>query len=189
MRSGARASVAPPIRLEPWTEHDLPLLRRLNEPRMTEHLGGPETEETLSRRLARYIQSTTRNGRMFKIVLISGGPGIGSVGYWERPWRGAAIYETGWSVLPQYQGRGIATEAVRSIVSLARSERGCRLLEAFPSVDNAASNAICRKLGFEFVGECDFEYPPGHSMRCNEWRLDLWARHGAVPGSDGLLPA
>ena len=23
--------------------------------------------------------------------------------------------------------------------------------------------------------ECDFEFPPGHHMRCNDWRLDLFA--------------
>jgi hypothetical protein len=23
--------------------------------------------------------------------------------------------------------------------------------------------------------ECEFEFPPGHSMRCNDWRLDLLA--------------
>jgi hypothetical protein len=22
--------------------------------------------------------------------------------------------------------------------------------------------------------ECDFEYPPGNPMRCNDWRLDLF---------------
>jgi RimJ/RimL family protein N-acetyltransferase len=38
---------------------------------------------------------------------------------------------------------------------------------------NEASNAICRKLGFELLGEEDFEYPPGNPIRCNDWRLDL----------------
>jgi RimJ/RimL family protein N-acetyltransferase len=42
-------------------------------------------------------------------------------------------------------------------------------------VDNAASNALCRKLGFVLVGETDVEYPPGHMMRCNDWRIDLTA--------------
>ena len=32
------------VLLEPWSEGDLGLLRRLNAPEMTEHLGGPETE-------------------------------------------------------------------------------------------------------------------------------------------------
>ena len=30
-----------------------------------------------------------------------------------------------------------------------------------------------RKLGFARIEECEFEYPPGHVMRSNDWRLDL----------------
>ena len=46
-------------------------------------------------------------------------------------------------------------------------------MHAFPSVENAPSNAVCRRLGFELVEECESEYPPGTPMRCNDWRLDL----------------
>jgi hypothetical protein len=45
---------------------------------------------------------------------------------------------------------------------------------AFPSIANAPSNAICRKLGFTLIEECEFEYPKGSFMRCNDWRLDLY---------------
>src|ERR1041384_6105205 len=33
------------VRLVPWAETDLPLLRRVNTPEMRRHVGGPETEE------------------------------------------------------------------------------------------------------------------------------------------------
>jgi RimJ/RimL family protein N-acetyltransferase len=47
-------------------------------------------------------------------------------------------------------------------------------MHAFPSVDNAPSNAICRKLGFELLEESlEFEYPKGNVLRCSDWRLDL----------------
>jgi hypothetical protein len=65
-------------------------------------------------------------------------------------------------------------------IAVARSERKHRFLHAFPSVDNAPSNAICRKLGFTLVEECEFEYPPGSFMRCNDWRLDLFANAAAI---------
>jgi RimJ/RimL family protein N-acetyltransferase len=81
------------------------------------------------------------------------------------------VYETGWNVLPPFQGRGIAAAA--ATVAAAGAEREHRYIHAFPSVDNPASNAICHKLGFSLVAECDFEYPPGSFMRCNDWRLDL----------------
>jgi RimJ/RimL family protein N-acetyltransferase len=61
------------------------------------------------------------------------------------------------------------------VVAMARSERRHPFLHAFPSVDNAPSNAICRKLGFTLLGECELEYPPGRVMRCSDWRLELFA--------------
>jgi RimJ/RimL family protein N-acetyltransferase len=167
----------PGVRLEPWEEGDLPLLRRImGDPAMTEHLGGPESEEKLVERQARYEGlGEAGSGRMFKIVDEATGEPAGSVGYWEKDWRGGTVYETGWSVLPEFQGRGIAVAGTRLVIDAARAERRHRYLHAFPSVENAASNAICRKLGFELLEARDFEFPPGHWMRCNDWRLDLQA--------------
>ena len=50
-------------------------------------------------------------------------------------------------------------------------------MHAYPAVDNAPSNGLCRKLGFELLGPSDFEWPPGSGtlMRCNDWRFDLFA--------------
>lgn len=46
-----------------------------------------------------------------------------------------------------------------------------------PAIENAASNAICRNVGFVLIllGECVFEYPPGTIMRANDWVLVLTA--------------
>ena len=165
------------VRLEPWGEGDLPLLRRImGDPAMTEHLGGPESEEKLVERQGGYERiGGTGTGRMFKIVDETTGEPAGSVGYWEKDWRDTTVYETGWSVLPEFQGGGIAAEATGRAIVAARAERKHRFLHAFPSVENAPSNAICRKLGFELVEECEFEFPPGNQLRCNDWRLDLFA--------------
>jgi RimJ/RimL family protein N-acetyltransferase len=164
------------VRLEPWAQDDLPLVRRvMGDPAMTEHLGGPETEEKLLERQARYERlGEAGSGRMFKILDEATDEPAGSVGYWEKDWRGGTVYETGWSVLSEFQGRGIAVAATRLVIDAARAERKHRYLHAFPSVENAASNAICHKLGFELLEARDFEYPPGHWMRCNDWRLDLF---------------
>ena len=164
------------VRLEPWGEGDLPLLRRLlGDPAMTEHLGGHESEEKLVKRQARYeCVGEPGTGGMFKLVDPETGDAMGSVGYWEKDWRGGTVYETGWSVLPEFQGRGVAVAGTSLVIDAARDERRHRYLHAFPSVENAPSNAICRKLGFELLGPHDFEYPPGHWMRCNDWRLELF---------------
>jgi RimJ/RimL family protein N-acetyltransferase len=162
------------VRLELWSEGDLALLRGLvGDAAMMEHLGGPESPEKIAERQARYEPA---DSGMFKIVDVASGEPVGSVGFWPRSWRGEEVNEIGWSVLPGFQGRGIARTATAQAIERARAEATPRrLLHAFPSVDNQPSNGICRALGFTLLAACDFEYPPGRRMRCNDWRLDLLA--------------
>jgi RimJ/RimL family protein N-acetyltransferase len=161
------------VRLEPWGKGDQHLLERLlGDPAMTEHLGGPETPEKIAERQTRFQRP--RSG-VFKIVDDTTGEALGSVGFWERTWRDEQVYEMGWSVLPAAQGRGVATAGTSLAIAVARAEAEHRYVHAFPSVENEPSNAICRKLGFTLVEVCEFEYPPGNLMRCNDWRLDLLA--------------
>lgn len=167
-------TTAPDVAIEPWGEGDLDLLRRINAPEMMEHLGGPETEAQVLDRHRRYLEAgKPGSGAMFRVITLPHKEAVGSIGYWERSWRGETVYETGWGILPEYSGRGLATAAGRLVIERARAERRHRFLHAYPSVDHPASNAICRKLGFTLLGACDFEYPPGHPMRCNDWRLEL----------------
>jgi RimJ/RimL family protein N-acetyltransferase len=162
------------VELQPWSDGDLELLQKLlGEPEMTVHLGGPETPEQILKRHQRFLQlDETGPDHMFKIVL--GSESVGSIGYWQKQWRDGTVYETGWSVLPGYQGRGIATRATERVIERARLENRHQFMHAFPSVDNAPSNAICRKLGFTLLEAREFEYPPGHIMVCNDWRLELF---------------
>lgn len=164
------------IRIESWADEDanMELLRRTNVPEMTKHLGGPETEEQLIARHKRYLKvNKAGTGRMCSIVLLPSLEVVGGIGYWETLHHGETVYEMGWSVLPPSQGKGIAVAAVAAAISSAKSEQKHRFVYAFPSVDNLASNAICKKNNFSLIGECEFEYPKGSFMRCNEWRLDL----------------
>jgi RimJ/RimL family protein N-acetyltransferase len=165
------------VRLELWNEGDLPLLRKLmGDPAMMEYLGGRESDEEIAARQARYERpADSSKSNMFKIVDIATGVAVGSVGYWEKLWRPRQIYEIGWSVLPAFQGRGIATKAAAEAIALAGSQKTHQFLHAFPNVENRASNAICRSLGFTLIEECQFEYPRGSFMCCGSWRLDLFA--------------
>jgi RimJ/RimL family protein N-acetyltransferase len=160
----------PVVRIEPWRAEDLPLLIKLNEPEMTEHVGGPETPEKVAERQSRYEQE---DSRQYKIVVEDGGEGIGWVGYWERTWHDQPVLEIGWAVLPGFQGRGIAVSATGQLLAKAREDQLLRFVHAFPKIDNGPSNAICRKLGFTLLEEIDFPARQGGFVRCNDWRFDL----------------
>jgi RimJ/RimL family protein N-acetyltransferase len=159
------------VTLRPWTNDDLWLLHEtLGNPAMMDHLGGIESAEQIEQRHLRYLSDRD----MFTVW--EGDAVVGSVGFWERTWRDAVVYEAGWMILPKYAGRGLAAQAARAVISLARKERKHRFLHAFPNVENAASNAVCRNAGFTNLGECTFEYPKGHWMRCNDWCIDMLAK-------------
>jgi RimJ/RimL family protein N-acetyltransferase len=163
------------LHLRDWAEGDLELLvATMGAAAATRYLGGPEPPEKLARRHERYLAlAATGRGRMFVAEL--DGQAVASVGYWDAEWEGAPVYETGWTVRPEHWGRGVASRATIVAMERARQEGRHRWVHAFPSVENAASNAVCRKVGFTLLGEVEVEYPPGRLMRANDWRLDLGA--------------
>jgi RimJ/RimL family protein N-acetyltransferase len=168
---GVSASVI----LVPWGSGDLPLLERLmGDPDMTGRLGGPESPDSLRERQGRY-ERLEGGDRMFKIVDVASGADAGSVGFWTKKWRDEQVYEIGWMVVPELQRRGIAVAATRQAIEIAKFDDGHHYMHAFPNVDNAPSNAICRRLGFDLLEACEFEFPKGHLMACNNWRLGLGA--------------
>jgi RimJ/RimL family protein N-acetyltransferase len=169
------------LELQPLAERDVAITERfLTDPSMMEHLGGAQSLETARASHQRFVDAAkTGTGEMFKIVLMPGSEVAGGVGYWEKPWQGELVYETGWNVFPPYQGRGVAREATRVLIEHLKPVAKRRFLHAYPSVTNAPSNGICRTLGFELLGEYQFEYD-GQSLQCNDWRLDLTA---TTPGA------
>ena len=172
----SRTMASGDVSIRPYSEGDMWVLERtLGEPSQMVYLNGRESPEKIRDRHRKYValSEDPRTGCMFTIM--SGSDVVGNVGYWESGWDGEEAWETGWFVLPELQGRGIATAATRLIVQRVAGLRKYRYLYAFPSVDNRPSNAICRKLGFDLVGETSSEYPPksGLTLRVNIWRLDL----------------
>ena len=75
-------------------------------------------------------------------------------------------------VLPEFQGRGIATQALDLILTRARSESGFRRIHAFPGVTNAPSNALCRRAGFTLIEETEVKFRD-RPLRVNHWEVDV----------------
>lgn len=170
------------VGLRAWTDDDLPLLRGLlGDPAMMTHLGGPESEEKLLERHAKYLAISSATGRVFVITAGPEREAAGWVGYWETTWHGEPAWETGWSVLPAFQGRGLASRGAALALEEAAAEGRYRFIYAFPSVDNGPSNGVCARLGMEMVGTESLEYPPDSDlwMECAVWRREL---PGAAPG-------
>jgi GNAT superfamily N-acetyltransferase len=124
---------------------------------------GPEPPEKLRERQGRY-ESLEDNDRMFKSSIRRSGAGVGSVGYWAKDWHEEHVCEIAWMVVPEFQGRGIAVAATAQAVERAKRDDKHHFMHAFPSVHNAPSNAICRKLGFQLVEVCELSLSPTASQ-------------------------
>jgi RimJ/RimL family protein N-acetyltransferase len=163
------------MRLEVMTEEDVELrIRMETDPRLMSELGGPRPREDIERAHAKSLVLAAE-GECWPMKVIPDGTDspAGNVAIFRSAHDGEDIYEIGWMILPEFQGRGLASGAVGELLERARSERKFGRINAFPGVTNVASNRVCEKNGFTNVGEVDVEYS-GRPLRCNHWRIDLF---------------
>jgi RimJ/RimL family protein N-acetyltransferase len=162
---------APDIELQPATEADEWLTVRLEtDPNLMAELGGAWTEEQARATHARRLKTGRETGSWwFKVVRRSDGAAVGSIVLWDSEFAGRPVSEAGWMVLPEEQGKGYATAGVRLLLERAAAA-GDRWgdIYASPGATNGPSNAICRKAGFELIGNGDVDYG-GRMLRVNHW--------------------
>lgn len=163
-----------PVTLRPWSSDDLPLLRRGNTPEMTTFLNGPETDEQVQERQERYLRLAESGEARIFVILAADQP-VGSIAYWQMDWHDEPAFESGWFIVPEAQGRGIASRALSLVIDDARAHRGeRRMLTACPAVENLASNGVCRRNGFTLHGTFTAPFR-GAELVHNDWALDLTA--------------
>jgi RimJ/RimL family protein N-acetyltransferase len=160
------------VELLPYGEADLALTERLEtDPETMRHLGGPASADQIPA-IHRRRMDSAGDGWWFKIVPEPGGLPAGTIGIWDNEHGNHRIHETGWTVVPEFRGRGIASQALELLISRARADGSFDAIHAFPAVTNKPSNALCRKFDFELVGDEEFNFR-GHQLHCNHWVLAL----------------
>lgn len=157
------------------TEEDVGLRVRLEtDTQVMAELGGPRPREAIEWAHAKSLALAVE-GRCWPLKIIPDGglDPAGGIDVFESSHEGEAIYEIGWMILPEFQNRGIASQAVRLVLEHARGKRKFGQIHAFPAVTNGPSNKVCEKNGFRNLGEREVEFA-GRSLRCNHWRIDLF---------------
>jgi RimJ/RimL family protein N-acetyltransferase len=161
------------VTLERWSADDLAVLKRVNTPEMTRFLGGgDETDEVLAERHAEYLDLwESGEVRMFRIDV--DGEASGYAGWWEEDHEGVPVYEVGCVVEPRWHGHGVASAALSEVVRLAAATGDRHLIVGYAHVDNEASNALCRRVGFSLVGQGLYPLEDGEApLSVNVWMID-----------------
>ena len=74
---------------------------------------------------------------------------IGACGLYDR--EGLQEIDLGFAFLPEYEGKGYASEATTTLVKVAKTVFRLKTLQAITRLDNAGSQKLLEKLGFEHI--------------------------------------
>ena len=151
------------------------------DPVMMAELGGPLPREGIEDKVRRDVDQAAADVAWIKMIVPDGDSSevAGSVVLWPHEASDETTSEIGWMVRPEFQGQGLGKHAVRVLLEAARDDGRWGLVHAFPAVTNAASNGICRSVGFRLTRQQDVTFA-GQIFRTNHWVID--------PQADLVIP-
>lgn len=152
--------------LRSWKSEDLPLFAAMNkDARVMRYFPATLTDEQTESFYNRIQSEFERNGwGLYAVELKSSGMFIGYVGLHEIGFDADFTpgVEIGWRLAEEYHNQGLATEAAKVVLKLAK-KKGLHRLYSFTAKQNTPSERVMQKIGMIKVGE--FEHPtiPEHS--------------------------
>lgn len=147
----------PRLYLRPFSEDDWRgMHRHYSDPACTRYTLGRTLSEGESWRLTATLAGhwLLRGYGPYALEEKASGQLVGTSGLWfpvDFPER-----EIKWAVLPEFQGRGFASEAARAVLDMALTHFPERPPISFIAKDNAASIGVAQAIGAVFEDEVDF---------------------------------
>ena len=138
-----------------FTLDDLPLLiEQRSDPEVNKFLGGPRLQnpEALSKRIRFYMSCYESHGfGSCAMLWRPTGEMIGSAGI--QPLDGTDEIEVGYTMIKEYWGRGLGTEAARAWLTYGFTTAGLERIVAVAHTAHWASRHIMEKLGMKYEKE------------------------------------
>lgn len=157
------------MRLRNVEDVDLDAYYRLYcDPAMMTELGGVLPREDVREKLCRHVALTA--GDELWVSMIEPDDSGTVAGMVIAGWKDG-LAEIGWSVLTEFQGRGVGKAAVRLMLERAALDGRWGELHAFCGVDNGPSNGICRAVGFSLAGQEKAMFE-GRTFHSNHWLIE-----------------
>ncbi|MFF4581547.1 GNAT family N-acetyltransferase [Streptomyces sp. NPDC001389] len=144
------------------------------DPVMMADLGGPQPPEDMPAKVRRDAEQAASDLAWIKMIVPDPAtPDVvaGTVTLWSHDTADGPASEIGWMVLPEHQGRGLGKHAVRTLLEQARDAHRWGVVHAYPATGNAASNGICRSVGFRFVARTRTPFA-GRMFTTNHWSVN-----------------
>ncbi len=145
--------------MRPFEETDAEGLFLLDSnPEVMKYVGGVvSTEIEQSRQMIEFIQNQYKENGVGRLAVIEKSSNIligwSGLKYLTKEINGMKnVYELGYRFLPEYWGKGYATETAIAALNYAFNEIKTDIVYAMAVTENAGSNHVLRKLGFEELG-------------------------------------
>jgi ribosomal-protein-alanine N-acetyltransferase len=140
-------------------EADLDALAEIYaDPETMRFLGGPRTRESTRTRLVSMIAEHREQGfGLWATTLRADGTLIGRCGILVQEVEGRIEHEIAYLLGREWWGKGYATEAAAAIRGHARAELGLARLISLIDPENAASQAVARRIGMQHERTVVFE--------------------------------
>lgn len=157
---------------EQWLVH-------MNTPEVLAFLGGVQSEETVAKSFARVREAHEAGKPAFYMLALKhtgtliGRAGIATIDSTAAPKEMRGRIQIGWSVRPDYWGKGYAVEAGRAGLARAFGHFDAPAVYGQTSERNTPSWRVMEKLGMRRKAELDYEdpdYPPEDNPTM-VWRL------------------
>lgn len=146
--------------LRSWKPEDLTLFAAMNKDAgVMRYFPATLTDEQTESFYNRIQSEFDRNGwGLYAVELKSSGKVIGYVGLHEIGFDADFTpgVEIGWRLTTEYHNQGLATEAAKAVLKLAK-QKGLQRLYSFTAKQNTPSERVMQKIGLTKVGE--FEHP------------------------------
>ena len=145
--------------MRPFEETDAEGLFLLDSnPEVMKYVGGVvSTEIEQSRQMIEFIQNQYKENGVGRLAVIEKSSNIligwSGLKYLKKEINGMKnVYELGYRFLPEYWGKGYATETAIAALNYAFNEIKTDIVYAMAVTENTGSNRVLQKLGFEEIG-------------------------------------
>ncbi len=158
------------LTLRPLHHADVPVIqRRFPQWQVVRHLAArvpwPYPPEGAASHVAECLEQMARREKCYWAIILKGGPDelIGRIDLW--PDDGVSRDQRGFWLDPEFQGRGLMTEAAERVTEFAFVELGWPHLWLSNAEANGASGRIKEKQGAQLIDRMPFHFVCGEGMR------------------------